>query len=193
MKLKNCIYILFFVFTISSAQSTFKKGMYTSWESLQKNTPDVELNSKVLYKKVTNNKQKLEPHRIAVIKSNSEKRILAFSNGNELFFNARQPELKNKPFFNYVTLYGDRYGIYSSLFAIGINKNLGVGNFPMHCNVKGIELVDFKKGAITKILNTNDLKSLLVNDPELLKRFKKESKKNQKIKVYLLEYLLRNS
>ena len=193
MNLKSITYLLLFILFSSHAQTNFKKGIYTSWETLKANTPDSELQSEVVYKKVMTDKEKVEPHRIAVIKSDAKRNILAFSNGEELFFNAEKPELKNKPFFNHVTMYGERFGIYNSLFVIGINKNLGVGNFPMHCNVKGIELIDFKNNTITKVLNTSDLKAILKNDPELLRRFKKESKKNLKISLYLLEYLVRNS
>lgn len=193
MKLRLSISVFLFAFAVSIAQVSFKKGMYTSWEALTKNSPEIELTSQVAYKKVMSDQEKLEPHRIAVIKSDSKKNILAFSNGKELFFNAQKPELKNKPFFNHVTMYGERFGIYSSLFVIGINKNLGLGNFPMHCNVKGIALIDFQNKSITKVLNTSNLKAILKNDSELLKRFKKESKKKQKIRVYLLEYLIRNS
>ncbi len=193
MKAKFVSFILLLTFFDVAAQTSFEKGIYTSWQSLRSNTPDLELNSKVVYKKVMTDGQKSDPHRIAVIKNESPKPILGFSNGKELFLNARQPELKSKPFFNYVTMYGDRYGIYSSLFVIDFNKSIGVGKFPIHCNVKGLELVDFKNGSITKVLNTSDLKTILKNDPELLRRFKKESKKHRKIRVYLLEYLMRNS
>ncbi len=193
MKIKIITYLLLFVCFYSYSQTNFNKGIYTSWETLRANTPDHALQSEVVYKKVTTDQQKAEPHRIAVIKNDAKQSILAFSDGKELFFNEQKPDLKNKPFFNHVTMYGDRYGVYSSLFVIGINKNLGVGNFPMHCNVKGLELIDFKNGNVTKILNKGDLKNLLQNDQELLKRFKKEANKHRKIRVYLLEYLIRNS
>jgi len=195
-----CLSIFFILVIIHKGycqkQRIFKQGIYTSWEQLLSNTPQHPLPVKIQYKKIRTYNIVDEIHRMAVIEISKQKakelgEVFAFSNGKELFINENGPNLSSGPFFTVVEMHGENYGVYNDLFSIGLNRKIGVGNFPMYCKVSGTNIINFSKQSITKVKGRNSLKKLIASDQELLKEFQSEDDKNSMIKLYVIQYLLR--
>jgi|GEM_PF-2950292 len=194
------ILIVFLLFTkgYTQEQRIFKQGIYTSWEELIKNTPKYPNIPLVTYKKIKTYNILDEIHRIAVlnISGNNAKKIgnaFAFSNGKELFVNDKKTSLSKSPCFTLIEMHGKNFGIYNDLFAVSLNKKIGAGKFPMYCKISGTNILDFDKKTIIKINGKNSLKKLIASDQELLQEFESEDDKNEVIKLYIIQFLLRKS
>lgn len=197
---KPCLYILI-IFIVSlqtygQEQRVFKQGIYTSWEELINEVPKHKLPATIQYKKVRTYNILDEIHRIAVLEVSKEKAdkiggVFAFSDGKELFINEKKPNLSQNPFFTVVEMHGANFGIYNDLFSIGLNKKIGIGEFPMYCKISGTNIIDISNKSITEIKNKKDLKKIIASDKELLEQFQSEDDKNEVIKLYIIQYLLR--
>jgi len=150
-----CISILFTilisVLTYGQEQRIFKKGVYTSWEELTSNSPKFELPKTIQYKKIRTYNILDEIHRIATLEVSKEKAnkigaVMAFSNGKELFVTGKKTSLSKKPFFTVVEMHSENVAIYNDLFSVGLNKKIGLGEFPMYCKISGTNINQFISG-----------------------------------------------
>lgn len=196
--------LLCFYSAIYAAEAQTKKynqGIYTSWKQLNNNSPKFSLDlSKVTYKKVrTTNIIESQIHKLAALGFSKEEntkigKVLAFSNGEELFFNRKFTALKFNPYFTRVELHGANFGITDELFAVDVNKDLGIGNFPAFCKTKGLDVIDFKNQKVTPIITKKDLKSFIFLDKELSLKFTEEEEYSKDLlKLYAIEYIIRSN
>ena len=207
--MKNLIITLLLVFNICAfGQTKYKKGIYLTFEEIIQNNPSADYNvelekrTETEIKKNEGNDYKLNPLDKSIDRGLLEKRVYAYSDGDNLYLNSTKLQLNkwyvkvlsDKKYFifkgsfphNY-TEYGINFDLLPYMFG-GLGGELGGGLCPKNIIKFRFPYIMEKSTKKITFVSKNNIDKILSTNKELLDRYKQNPNK-QKIDT-ILRYLI---
>ena len=186
---KACVLIAIYL----QNDTLFNTGIYKSYRELKENKPSIEFNYQISAKMrgygILNASGQIPYYRLDIEKEqcNSIGRILAFSDGRNLYINEDNPKISPKTEF-VRTEYLGRY-LY---FEERGSTMIFIGNVPSTSYFPDQKILDINTGVVID-LNKKTLQAIIADDIELLDQFKSDPNKVKNLKEYLIKYLERQN
>jgi hypothetical protein len=171
---------------------SFEPGLYKTFEELKYNNPSVKLNfditSKTQQVGIGKNAEKVTNYRLDLsrYKAKSIGTVYGFSDGSNIYFNVFSGKRAYGKDFVKVHMY-NKYGYFASIDyrTIVAGSVVTTSAYVVH------NLIDMNTGEII-MLNNKKMREIMADDKELLDAFENESRKQIKMKEYILKYLEKN-
>lgn len=158
----------------------FKPGVYNNFEEVKYNNPSAPLAHKILSRTVKVGRTPVIYYKLELNnkKAISKERFYGFSDGKNIYIRQKDGAGLTKEFVK-IDNYG-KYGLFDDIAYV----YTGTVSVPYITH----NILDMNTGTIIRI-DKKYVRELLADDPVLLEAFNKESKKDTKLKEYIVRYL----
>lgn len=180
-----CVSLFGFAQYPIAKDKTYKPGIYLSYEEFINNAPSMNLSYEIKERKVgygffgIGGNLPVNYLKIKKKEARDIGAIFGFSDGVQVYINPWKEKLSSNTRFYRVEFIRD-FCYMEYLFTTKVNNSSSNEKRTMVINLETNKAFGLDKSA---------MKELLGNYPELLKAFEDESKKNSKLKEYLVRYL----
>ncbi len=159
----------------------FQPGVYRNFEEMKYNNPSAPIENKIFSNVVKlGGQQQVTFYKLDRTRSQAKEqgKLFGYSDGKNLFIEQREGMGLRKNFVK-IENFG-KYGYFEDIQHV----QAGTTTYP----ILRLYLIDMNSGEIT-LMDKKHVKELLAADPILLEEFNNESKKDKKLKEYLIRYL----